>query len=346
MDQKIYEIKTLLLKGIKNHDFPGASLSMFDSKKAYHLSLGYKMLEPKKVEVSGDEIYDIASLTKVVFTTTAVMQLIEKNVLSLNTPITSILDWFKHKDITIYDLLIHSSGLPADIKKSYTYQTKDQIINTLKKMDVIYEKGKHIVYSDCGFILLGLVIEKVTNMSLDEYGQTYIFKPLGMHDTTFFPKVKRCAPTEFRSDETFKGLLQGKVHDEKAFALGEAGHAGLFSTSKDLLLFCQSLLFDEQILSRKSIELLLKIQITKNDLNHQLKSRAIGWQKPTGITYAGDYINKESVLMHTGFTGCHMVICFQQKKAYVCLSNAVHPKREKNKIVQYRRKLSNIILGE
>lgn len=345
MDQKIQKIKDYMDEGIRKRDFPGVSIAMSIGGEVASIHRGYKQLMPQLVALDDHCVYDIASLTKVVFTTTAIMQLIEKDKLKLDTNISDVLHWFKHKDLTIYDLLIHSSGLPADIKKSYTYQHKDQIIDTIKDMDKIYHKHEHIVYSDVGFILLGLMIEKVTDMSLDQYGKKYIFEPLQMYHTTYHPIKDICAPTEYRSDETYEGMLQGLVHDEKAFALGEAGHAGLFSTSSDLLKFCQSLLNDEKILKRSSIEQLQTIQMTKPDLNGILKSRALGWQKPIGTTYGGKYIDPDTVLMHTGFTGCHMVIDYKSNTAYVALSNAIHPKRTLNRIIKYRETLSNIIMG-
>lgn len=346
MDQKIQKIKAYMNEGIRKRDFPGVSIAMSIKGEDASINLGYKQLIPQLITLDDHCIYDIASLTKVVFTTTAIMLLIEKDKISLDTKISDVLSWFKHKDMSIYDILIHSSGLPADIKKSYTYQHKDQIIDTIKDMDIIYDKHAHIVYSDVGFILLGLVIETITGMSLDEYGKTYIFEPLSMYHTTYHPIKDLCAPTEYRDDETYQGMLQGLVHDEKAFACGEAGHAGLFSTASDLLKFCKSILYDERILKRSSIKELQTIQITKPDLNNMMQSRALGWQKPIGTTYAGKYIDSDTVLMHTGFTGCHMVIDFKRETAYVALSNAVHPKRTLNHILKYREELSNIIMGE
>jgi CubicO group peptidase (beta-lactamase class C family) len=340
-------ITKILNEGIKHKDFPGVALSLIDSKGYIeHLNLGYKEIYPNVVKVKGNEIYDIASLTKVVFTTTAVMQLIEKKALSLHTKISDVLKWFKHKDITVYDVLIHSSGLPADIRSSYLLKNREDVIERIKKMELIYPKGKHVVYSDVGFILLGLMIEKLTHMSLDAYGKTYIFNPLDMKDTSFHPDINRAAPTEYRDDETYQGLLRGLVHDEKAFALKEAGHAGLFSTSKDLIKFCQSLLDDERILKRETIKLLQVMQIESTDLNKNVKARALGWQKPTKGSYAGHFIDVQTSLIHTGFTGCHLIIDHKKHIAYVMLTNAVHPKREMNHVIKYRSIISDYILGE
>jgi CubicO group peptidase (beta-lactamase class C family) len=341
------KVINILNKAIEQKDFPGVALSMIDSNKQYtNIHLGYKEIYPNLVKVNGYEIYDIASLTKVVFTTTAIMQLIEKKQLQLNTPIQYVLPWFKHQEITVYDVLIHSSGLPADIRSSYLLKTKEDVISRIKEMETIYVKGTYIVYSDVGFILLGLMIEKITGLSLDAYGKKNIFMPLNMLDTSFHPDKLRAAPTEYRSDQTYEGLLRGIVHDEKAFALKEAGHAGLFSTSEDLIKFCSSLLDDERILKRETIALLMKLQIKTTDLNGDIKARALGWQKPTENSYAGEYIDDDTAMIHTGFTGCHMIIDHKKHIAYVMLSNAVHPKREMNHIIKYRSIISNYILKE
>jgi len=165
-----------------------------------------------------------------------------------------------------------------------------------------------------------------------------------MKDTSYYPDINRCAPTEVRDDDVYQGLLCGKVHDEKAFALGESGHAGLFSTVPDLLKFMNASLNHEFPLKDETLDLLFKVQQIKPDLNGRILKRALGWDKPTEGSSAGDNRCFDDTILHTGFTGCNMFIDRLQGVGFVMLSNAVHPKRTQNKIIGYRRKIGNMIL--
>lgn len=338
------DIRNVLEKGVSLKHFPGAHFSIiYKGKKPLLNFVGYKQTYPDLKPLKGDEIYDIASLTKVVSTTTLVMKLIENNQLSLETNVYEILDWFQLKDINVYDLLTHTSGLPADIARANTLKDKKDVIDRIKSVKIIYEKGSRICYSDIGFILLGLMIEKITNKSLNDNGQELIFKPLGMKDTSYFPNIDRCAPTELRDDEVYKGLLKGRVHDEKAFALGQAGHAGLFSTTFDLSIFIKAILEDKFVLNKETLDMMFKVREEKLSLKDVALKRAFGWDKPTQNSSAGDYIDFNQSVLHTGFTGCNMFIDRKNGIGFVMLSNAVHPKRGLNNIIRYRSQIANLI---
>jgi len=342
------KIKELLEPAVKENFFPGASWCVVHGNGDVFCDyVGYKSLEPEKVLNQGNEIYDVASLTKVISTTTMVMKLIENNLLSLDTEVQKILPRFKHQGITIYHLLTHCSGLPADISRASKLKDKEEVLDRIFSMDLIYMTGEHIVYSDIGFILLGLIIEKITKLSLNDYASLMIFKPLGMKDTSYHPNKERCAPTEQRDDDVYQGMLQGLVHDEKSFALGgEAGHAGLFSTPKDISKFILSILQDKFILSRKMTHELFTLRETKTNLKGDILTRALGWDKPQKGGSAGDLISMEDSIIHTGFTGCNMFIDLKHQIGFVLLSNAVHPKRDKNQIIQFRNQIGNMILQE
>lgn len=342
------EITNLLKSGVLANDFPGASYAIVysDGKLDYDF-VGYRQVEPYKVINTGSEIYDCASLTKVICTTTMIMKLIETNKLALNTLVSDILPRFKHKEITVYQLLTHCSGLPADIPKANTLKNKAMVLNKIYEFDLINPPGKKIIYSDIGFILLGQIIEKITNKSLASYAHEIIFKPLKMEDSSYHPNKARCAPTEFRDDEEFKGLLQGLVHDEKAFALGgEAGHAGLFSTVNDLAKFILSILNnDGLILNNATVDSLFNLQETDMKDNGTKLVRALGWNKPTKGGTAGDKVSFDNTILHTGFTGCNIWIEREKGIGFVMLSNAVHPYRNRNNIIKYRNRIGNIILS-
>ena len=341
------EITDILQKGINLKHFPGASYAVvYKNGFVDYDFVGYKQVYPEKIINNGNLIYDCASLTKVVSTTSMIMKLIEEGKLTLDTKISTILSCFKHKKITIFHLLTHSSGLQADIPKAKTLKNKEDVKNRIYSYDLINPIGEKIVYSDIGFILLGFIIEKITNKKLSEFAEETIFKPLDMKDTSYHPDKERSAPTEFRDDEIYHGLLQGLVHDEKAFSMnGESGHAGMFSTPKDLSKFILSILNnDEKVLKKESIDMLFPLRVTDTKNNGDKLVRALGWDKPTIGGTAGDYVDFENTIVHTGFTGCNIWIDKSKGIGFVMLSNAIHPKRELNRIIKYRNKIGNIII--
>lgn len=198
-----------------------------------------------------------------------------------------------------------------------------------------------IVYSDIGFILLGLIVERILRVPLDQAAETRIFRPLSMKNSAFNPNPTDAAPTEYREDDVYKGLLKGLVHDEKAYALsGVAGHAGLFSTPFDLGLFIQAILNDTFVLSSPTLDALFIPRATSDD--HKT-IRAYGWDKPTSNCSAGSNAPFEDTILHTGFTGCNMWIDRKNDLGFVLLSNAVHPKRSCNGILPYRRRIADAI---
>lgn len=338
------EIKEMLLEGVLKKHFPGAHFAIvYKNQDPIIDYVGYKQIYPEFIQCQGDEIYDVASLTKVVSTTTIIMKLIENQQLTLETKVSDILTWFIHKDISIYDLLTHTSGLPADIPRAYTLRDKEDVLSKIREVQLKEKKGKYIIYSDIGFILLGLIIEKVTSKSLNDCGQEMIFKPLNMTDTSYFPDIQRTAPTELREDDVYRGLLQGKVHDEKAFALGGAGHAGLFSTVKDLSIFIKAILEDQFVLKSNTLDMLFKVREQKPSLNGDLLKRALGWDKPTEGGSSSHLSDFDETILHTGFTGCNMFVDRKNGIGFVLLSNAVHPKRDLNQLIGYRKLIAQKI---
>ncbi|MCD6482585.1 MAG: beta-lactamase family protein [Candidatus Izimaplasma sp.] len=349
MDKKklITDISSLLKSGVEKKDFPGASYAViFKDGTIYSDYVGYKQVVPTKEINKGNEIYDCASLTKVISTTSMIMKLIEEQKLSLDTKVQEIIPRFIHPNITVYHLLTHTSGLPADIKRANTLVDKDDVLNRIFNFELINEVGKKIVYSDIGFIILGLIIEKLTNKRLDVYANEVVFNPLKMDNTSYRPNKANCAPTEFRDDEVYKGLLKGLVHDEKSFALnGLSGHAGMFSTSNDLAKFILSFLRNDEIILKKETIDSLFIEREKDiNQNGVLLIRALGWQKKTKGSTSGDNTSYENTILHTGFTGCNIWIDKLAGIGFVLLSNAVHPKRENNGIGKYRNMIGNMII--
>jgi len=338
------QIKTLLNEGVEKGHFPGAQYCLIDGPKIQCDYVGYKRTYPDRVPNNGTEIYDIASLTKVVVTTTLVLKMIEDNLISLNSRISRYLPLFKHDEITVYHLLTHTSGLQADIHNAKAYKNKHEIFNTIYMLDLTCPPQTRIIYSDVNFLLLGEVVEMVYKDTLENLARDKIFKPLAMEDSSFRPNRFLTAPTEYRDDSVYRGLLNGLVHDEKSFALkGISGHAGCFSTAYDLALFMQNLIRPKKVLSKEMVNLLFKKQVSNNLIDDKEVTRSLGYIKPTKGSFAGNNFSQDDTIMHTGFTGCHMVIDRKQKKGFVLLSNAVHPKRENNKIMAYRKSIGSIV---
>jgi CubicO group peptidase (beta-lactamase class C family) len=344
----IEEINRILIDAVEKNLIPGASYCLCNKDGLIICDdIGYKSLYPEKIIHTKDVIYDVASLTKVISTTTMITKLIEEDKLKLDTKISDILELFKHKDITVYDCLIHSSGLPADLKNANTLKNEDDVMSKIYQLDLIYEKGSHVVYSDIGFILLGKLIEKITGETLNIYAKRKIFDPLLMFDTSYKPDKKRCAPTEYRNDLIYQGYLKGMVHDEKSFALnGISGHAGLFSTARDIAKFMVSILQNKSVINQHSIDELFKLRIEKTNLQGVLCKRALGWDKPTINSSAGHFVDKNETILHTGFTGCNMFIDRYHGIGFVLLSNDVHPTRENKGIISLRPLISDVILKE
>lgn len=340
------EIDDILLKAIEEGSLPGASYAIVNESGSIDgNTLGYFRLYPEKEKNRMDVIYDVASLTKVISTTTMVMKLIEENKLSLQTKVMDVLDRFKHEETTIYHLLTHTSGLPADIRRANTLKSRDEVLEKVYEAELINPVGSSIVYSDIGFILLGQIIEKITQRWLSTYAHDTIFKPLGMSDTSYHPEPCRCAPTELRHDSIYQGYLQGLVHDEKSFAMGgEAGHAGLFTTTHDVGLFMQAILKNMFVLKKETLDELFKVREIRITEDGFTLARALGWDKPTGRSSAGAYVDFDQTIIHTGFTGCNMFIDRKHHIGFVMLSNDVHPTRETKGILKLRHEISNCVM--
>lgn len=342
-----HEINEILNKGVETSDFPGANYAVIYKDGTILMdSVGYFRTHPEKIKNSLNTIYDCASLTKVVLTTTMILKLIEEQRIYLSSTISELLPLFKHDEITIEHLLTHCSGLPADIRKANTYRNRKQIEDYIYSVELINPVGKRIVYSDIGFILLGFVVEQITGKTLPKYATEVVIEPIGLENTSYHPEKTLCAPTEYRNDDVYKGYLQGKVHDEKSFALGnEAGHAGLFSTVQDISKFILSYLRnDGKLLKKETVDSLYPVRKRDVSVNGNPLIRSLGFNKPTKGGTTGSYSHFEDTILHTGFTGCNLWIDKQIGMGFVLLSNAVHPKRENNNIFKYRRMIADLII--
>jgi beta-N-acetylhexosaminidase len=349
---------TVIENAVADKAFPGATLAVgYRGKVAIH-AFGNLSYDANAPAVDVRTMYDIASLTKVVATTTLVAKLAEGDFnapLDLDAKVERYLpEWtakangqdieWRHR-VTVRHLLTHTSGLPPFKEYWRTSKSKQETLTRIFAEPLDYEPGTKEVYSDLGIILMAEIIERLTGRTLDDLARAYIFSPLGMKDTTFRPAKNLwpwIAPTEF--DRNLRDrLVQGEVHDENAFTMGGvSGHAGVFSTAPDLAAFCQMLLnggvyAHRRILKRATIAQFTSPQPLSNG------SRTLGWAVPTEGSSSGHYFSAHS-FGHTGFTGTSIWIDPDQQLFVVLLTNRVNPTRENQKIAQVRPALHDAVM--
>jgi uncharacterized protein YbbC (DUF1343 family)/CubicO group peptidase (beta-lactamase class C family) len=282
---------------------------------------------PYAETMTTDTIFDIASLTKPLGTTIAVMALVERGAVKLDAPLGRYLREFRSptfKDVTIRRILTHSAGLPAiavgaDIRAGFPVAARG-----LAQMKLDYPPGSGFEYSDTGFILLGEVVRRVTGSPLDRYLERLLFRPLGLRDTTFRPGealVHRIAPTEFHNGH----MLRGEVHDERARLLGGvAGHAGMFATAWDLAKICRMLVGGGTLAGRRILkaETVRSMWARAPDGNG---TRTLGWDMISGYALVMAPFFPAGSVGHTGFTGTSIWIDPPSRVYLIVLTNRVHP---------------------
>ncbi len=334
-------IDSLINQAIKDSIFPGASLLIAHDKKIiYKKGFGHFTYDINSEKVTPKTIYDLASVTKVIATTTAAMICIDKGLFHLDDIVSKYIPLFSFngkENITIKNLLLHNSGLVAYKKYHEKYDKPDSVLNDIFSSQLEYETGTKTVYSDLGFITLGKIIEKVSGKTLDKFCNDEIFKPLGMKNTFYNPPAKykkRITPTEF--DNYWRNrLLIGEVHDETASLLnGVSGNAGLFSTSEDLyrlllMLLNKGKFNGKTIINQKTVELFTK-QYTNNS------SRALGWDTNALENASCGKLFSKSSYGHTGYTGTSVWTDPEKKIIVILLTNRVYPTRNNSKIIQFR----------
>ena len=354
-EAKLQPAYDVIEKAIADKAFPGATLAVgYKGKVALH-AFGTLSYDAKSPQVNLRTMYDVASLTKVIVTTTLAEKLVEGDFpspLQLDAPVERYLpEWetgprpeWRHR-VTVRHLLTHTSGLPPFKEYWRNSKGKDDTLRMIFAEPLESEPGTKMVYSDLGIILMGEIIERLTGQTLDELAKEYIFGPLAMKDSMYKPPKRlwpSIAPTEF--DARFRHrLVQGEVHDENAFAMGGvSGHAGVFSTAPDLAAFCQMLLnggvyAHQRILKRATIEqFTVPEELAKG-------TRTLGWVVPTEGSSSGHYFSPHS-FGHTGFTGTSIWIDPDRQVFVVFLTNRVNPTRDNHKIAEVRPALHDAVM--
>lgn len=338
---------------------PGAVVAVSSHGARYIYGTGRLALDdPRRPD--GNTIYDLASLTKVIATTTLAMQAVSEGRLDLDAPVQRYLPAFRGpgKDrVTICHLLTHSSGLPADWPLWRVTPAPDSALGLVNAMPLDTTPGSRMVYSDLGAIVLGEVIERVLGGRLDRLAARRIFAPLGMASTGFRPPARwlfRVAPTEYDTAWR-KRIVRGEVHDEKAAWLhGVAGHAGLFASAVDLLTFGEWMLRTGRQddgkpgtprfpSSRPPVLPSVFGEFTRKQNLVPGSSRALGWDTPSANSSAGMLLGAGS-FGHTGFTGTSIWIDPGRELVIVLLTNRVHPIRNNPRIGPLRIAVADAVV--
>jgi CubicO group peptidase (beta-lactamase class C family) len=344
----------LLDRAIADRAYPGGVLAVGHNSELFIHAFGRQTYAANSAKVDQKTIYDTASLTKPVVTTTLSAMLSEAGQLDISAPVSRYLPGWtcgpqsgRRGHVTVAHLLTHSSGLPAHRDYFLKLKGRSEILARAAAEPLAYDPGAKSIYSDIGFILLGAIIERLTGRPLNELAQERIFGPLGMADTMFLPRTllrARISPTD-KIAGSRKRTLHGKVHDENASAMGGvAGHAGMFSTAPDLAIFCQMLLnggiyAHQRILKRQTVKEFTSFSPLAQN------TRTLGWNVPTEPSSSGRHFSAQS-FGHTGFTGTSIWIDPQKDLFVVLLTNAnrTHRNPDDDEIRRVQPKIHNVIL--
>jgi serine-type D-Ala-D-Ala carboxypeptidase len=319
----------ILQRAIEERVFPAASVAITVNGGIVGLkAFGRFTYDRDAPVVTPATIFDLASVTKVVATTSAAMLFYERGLIDLDAPLVGIVPEFistdsRRHEVSLRMLLAHSSGLPAYEKLFLKARDRASLLHLAFTTPIVAEPGSAAVYSDIGFILLGVALERLADEPLERFCQREIFDPLGMTNTSFNPpKELRAEIAPSADDQTFRHrIIQGEVQDENASVLGGvAGHAGVFSTSTDLARFANAMLCGGgPILREETVRL-----FTRRELLPEGTSRALGWDTPSAPSQSGKYFGPES-FGHLGYTGCSLWIDPQRRISITLLTNRTWP---------------------
>jgi CubicO group peptidase (beta-lactamase class C family) len=338
----------LLEQAVRDRVFPGCAFAVLAGRNAAHpeylaQAVGHFTYEPDALPVEPGTVFDLASLTKVLATTAAIMRLCDRGSLALDAPVKDWLPEFDSGDradarrsrVTLRMLLDHSSGLPGYVRLFESANDRLQMIDACLRQPLTADPGTREEYSDIGFIILGYLIEKVAGEQLDSFCQREIFAPLGMSTSVFCPKQKTrpsIPPTE--RDCSFRHrVIQGEVHDENASVMdGVAGHAGLFSNALDPLRLAACILADG--VTPAGMQLFMPhtiAQFAEPACQPPGTSRALGWDTPSAPSSSGNFFSPRSI-GHLGFTGTSLWIDLDARIAVALLTNRTWPDRSNQAI--------------
>lgn len=379
--EKLAQVDRVINEAITAKEIPGAVLSVVRGNDIVYLkAYGNKSVVPTVEPMTAETLFDLASVSKCVGTTLAFMQLIENGYVRLTDNVDRYIPNFKPwkdpesgetVDITIRDLLSHSSGLTPYINadtfvKEYggnDPEKMEQYIATEIKRN--FRPGTDFMYSCLNFVTLQRILERVTGEKLYEYAQKHVFDVLGLTHTCYFPLIYTpavsnsaelaglCAPTEVQADGK---PLVAQVHDPMARMImgGNSGNAGVFSNAEDLSVICAAIMNGGVLVDKKGrvlestrilSPLTVRLMTTIPPQNDPSVGRALGWDKKSSHSGPrGDLFNPETTIMHTGYTGTSIVIDMESKTAVILLTHRVHP-QDKGGVGRLRALVANIVAG-
>lgn len=379
--EKLAQVDRVINDAIAAKEIPGAVVSVVRGNDIVYLkAYGNKSVVPTVEPMTTETLFDLASVSKCVGTTLAFMQLIENGYVRLTDNVDRYIPNFKPwkdpesgetVDITIRDLLSHSSGLTPYINadtfvKEYggnDPEKMEQYIATEIKRN--FRPGTDFMYSCLNFVTLQRILERVTGEKLYEYAQKNVFDVLGLRHTCYFPLIYTpaasnsaelaglCAPTEVQADG--KPLI-AQVHDPMARRImgGNSGNAGVFSNAEDLSVVCAAVMNGGVLVDKKDrplestrilSPLTIRLMTTIPSQNDPSVGRALGWDKKSSHSgLRGDLFNPETTIMHTGYTGTSIVIDMESKTAVILLTHRVHP-QDKGGVGRLRALVANIVAG-
>ena len=338
----------VLTDAIGSRAFPCCSVAVTSKGNLVLLkALGHFTYETTSEPATPASIFDLASLSKAIATTTVAMILYERGLLDLDMPMVSVIPEFatddtRRNEVTIHMLLAHSSGLPAYEKLFLRAHTRQELLNAAFTTRLVADPGTRATYSDIGFIILGAALERIADEPLDHFCQREIFGPLGMAHTTFNPPPSwRPSIPPTADDQTFrKRIVQGEVQDENASVLGGvAGHAGLFASVQDVATFAHTILQGGRPILRPETVALF----TRRESIPPGTSRTLGWDTPSSPSQSGKYFSPRS-FGHLGYTGSSLWIDPERELSIILLTNRTWPDCSNQAIKQVRPRLHDAII--
>jgi serine-type D-Ala-D-Ala carboxypeptidase len=347
-EQRFAGVRSILEKAVADRVFPGAAFGVLHRGSVVALdSVGRFTYDSGAPAVHAETVFDLASVSKVMATTSAAMLLVDRGKLDLDARLGDVLPGFVigmepgsgKERVTLRMLLAHTSGLPAYETLFRDCSTPEALVRAILRMPLEARPGARTEYSDFGFILLGKAVEIVAYQRLDTFCAREIFAPLGLSATRFRPSAEARSlipPTE--NDTTFRHrVIQGEVQDENCFVLGGvAGHAGLFANVRDVLTFAECILAEGRTQDGRQLfrsETVDRFATHQNPADPQ--SRGLGWDVPTPGSSSGRYFGPRSI-GHLGYSGCSLWIDRDQQLAVALLTNRTWPDRSNQAIKQLR----------
>lgn len=329
----------LIRQGQADGVFPGAAISTGDGGgEVFRGFYGCRQYFPTAEVMTPETLFDVASMTKITATAMLALKLLENGRLRLSDSIGEFMPCPDvKKDITIWHLMTHTSGLPAHVELWKITESPENVTDVILGLDLLYKPGTGVTYSCLGFILLGKIIKKVYGSGLDILAKTLVFEPLGMDNAGYNPANRStAAATEYSED--LGSYIKGVVHDENArFLGGVSGNAGVFATLDDCAVFARMLAGKGVYNGKPFIDGELFAESIKNHTQGLGEGRGLGFVVKDGLPSSAGNLFPDGSYGHTGYTGTSVWVDISTGQYVVFLTNRVHPTRLNDKLIEFRK---------